>query len=248
MRKTFKITLVVTFLLLFVGRNFIFGQSALQDSIKCNNAVANAIASYAEAVGVQAGIYNGYDYQYERINSGHVFFETSEPVKGTIVYNHIKYYDVSILYDIVKDEVVIQGIFQPYFILLAGNKVSEFSLLGHSFTRISADSPSATGIQTGFYQCLYMGNTQAWVKNRKVIEEINDLGNVLKKTAVVKNKWFIFKQGIYYEVQGKSSILKVLSDKKKEIQQYAKQNRIRFKNDMDNDLTRIIAYYDKITY
>ncbi len=248
MLKINKIELVVTLVLLIACRNYIFGQSEVQDSIKCNNAVSNTIALYTETVGVQAGIYNGCDYQYERINSGHVFFETNDLVKGSIVYDHIEYRDVPMLYDIVRDELVIQGNYQPYFILLASNKISQFSLSGHTFTWISADSLAGTAIQAGFYQCLYNGKTQAWVKNRKVIDESIDNGNILKKTAVEKNKWFICKHGTFYEVQGKSPIFKVLSDKKKEIQQYTKQNKIRFKNNMDNALTRIVTYYDTIAY
>jgi len=248
MLKKNKIELFVTLLLLIACRNNIFGQSEVQDSIKCNNAFSNTIALYTETIGVQAGIYNGCDYQYERINSGHVFFETNDLVKGSIVYDHIEYRDVPMLYDIVRDELVIQGNYQPYFILLASYKVSQFSLSGHTFTRISADSLTGTAIQTGFYQCLYNGKTKAWVKNRKGIEESIDNGNILKKTAVEKNKWFISKQGTYYEVQGKSSVLKVLADKKKEIQQYTKQNKIKFKNNMDVALARIVAYYDTIAY
>jgi hypothetical protein len=247
MLKRNKIELVVTLILLVACRNYIFGQSEMQDSVKCRNAISNTIALYTETVGVQAGIYNGCDYQYERINSGHVFFETNNLVKGSIVYNHIEYRDVPMLYDIVRDELVIQGNYQPYFILLASNKISQFSLSGHTFTRISADSLTGTAIQTGFYECLYNGKTKAWVKNRKVIDESIDNGNILKKTAVEKNKWFISKQGTYYEVQGKSSILKVLSDKKKEIQQFSKKNKIRFKDDMNNALAFIMAYYDKIS-
>jgi hypothetical protein len=248
MLKKNKIKLVATIILLIACRNNILGQSEVQDSIKCNHAVYETVTLYTQTVGIQAGIYNGYDYQYEIINSGHVFFKTNELVKGTIVYDHIEYKDLPVLYDIVKDQVVIQGMFQPNFILLASHKVSQFSLSGHTFTRISADSLSGTAIQTGFYQCLFNGKTQAWVKNRKEIEEVNDIGNVLKKTAVEKNKWFISKQGTYYEVQGKSSVLKVLADKKKEIQQYTKQNKIKFKNNMDDALARIVAYYDTIAY
>jgi hypothetical protein len=151
------------------------------------------------------------------------------------------------LYDIVKDDVIIKGAFNPYFILLAGNKVSRFSVSGHNFIRIIADSLTRPVIKTGFFQSLYDGRIKAFAKNRKVIEEFVDIGNVLNRTALEKDKWYILKNGTYFEVDGKSSVLNVLKDKKKEVQQFIKQDKIRFKNNMDVALTQIVEYYDKIT-
>jgi hypothetical protein len=243
-----KIALLIIILLQAVVGNFAFSQGIALDSNKCKNAIDNTIAYYNQIAGIQAGIYTGTDYHYERINSGHVFFESENFVNGNIVYDHIEYQAVPMLYDIVKDDVVIQGTFQPYFILLASNKVSQFSLSGHTFKRIISDSLTGSVIRTGFYQILYDGKIKALSKKKKILEEFIDIGNAFNTTAMEKDKWYIYKEGTYYEVQGKSSILKVLNDKKKEILQFSKQDKIRFKNNMDDALTRIVAYYDKITF
>jgi hypothetical protein len=248
MIKFIKIKRVISLLLLAAACNYCMAQTLSPDSTECNKAAVETVALYTRTVGIQARVYNGYDYRYERIHSGHVFFETDEPVKGTLLYDRIEYNDVPILYDIVKDEVVVQSTYLPYFILLAGDKISAFSLPGHSFIRIMADSVSGTVMQTGFYQNLYTGKTKAWVKNTKIIEDVNENGNAFTKRAAEKDKWFVFKKGTYYEVQGKSSVLNVFGDKKKEIQHYCKLNKIRFKNNMDNALARIAAYYDKEAY
>jgi len=136
----------------------------------------------------------------------------------------------------------------PIFILLASNRVSQFSVSGHTFIRIFADSLHGSVIKTGFYESLYDGKTKAFAPKNKIIEDFIDIGTVLNKTALEKDKWYIFKEGAYFEVQGKSSILKVLNDKKMEIQQVNKHEKISFKNNMDDALTRIVTYYDKITY
>lgn len=206
------------------------------------------LSYYIRETGLQAGIYTGCDYQYERINSGHVFFGTDNLVNGNIVYDQIEYNAIPMLYDIVKDYVIINGTGQPYFILLESNKVSQFTISGHNFIRIFADSLPGSFIKTGFYQSLYDGKTKAFSKKKKIIEEFIDIGTVLNKTALEKDKWYIYKEGIYFEVQGKKSILKVLHDKKKEISQFSNQEKIRFKNNMDDALARIVAYYDTITF
>lgn len=246
--KKNKIVFLLFLLLNLVLSNCAFSQSEKQDSIKCMNAIDHTIAYYTREAGLQAGIYTGCDYQYERINSGHVFFETENLVKGSIIYDDIEYQDVPMLYDIVKDNVIINGAPMPYFILLAGNKISQFSVSGHTFIRILTDSLSGSVIKTGFYERLYDGEIKAFSKKIKVIEEFVDIGNVLNKTAMEKDRWYIFKAGAYHEVKGKSSVLKVLNDKKKEILQFSKLEKIQFKNNMDDALTRIVAYYDTITF
>jgi hypothetical protein len=243
-----KIAILLIILLWVVGENNVFGQSIVPDSIICKNAIDNTVALYTKNAGIQSGIYNGIDYSYQRINSGHVFFETDNLVNGDIMYNGIEYKSVPMLYDIVKDEVIIQGAFQPYFILLASDKVSQFVLSGHTFVMIYTDSLPGTELKTGFYQRLYNGKTKAFAKNKKIIEDFVDIGNAVNRTAFEKDKWYIFKDGIYFEVKGKSSILKVLKDKKKEIQQFSKREKINYKSNMEDALTRIVTYYDTITY
>jgi hypothetical protein len=226
------------------GGNFAFGQDVESDSTKCKKAIDNAISMYNNMTGIQSGIYTGYDYPYERLSSGHVFFESDNLVNGSIVYDHVEYQDVPMLYDIVKDNLVIQGTYQPYFILLESDKVSRFSVSGQNFIRILSDDIPGSVIKTGFYKILYDGEIKAFVKKNKIIDEFVDIGNVFKTTVVEKDKWYIYKEGKYFEIQGKSSVLNVLDDKKKEILQLCKQDKIRFKNNMDEALTRIVAYYD----
>jgi hypothetical protein len=163
------------------------------------------------------------------------------------VYNDILYKNVPMLYDLVRDLVVTQSFNTLHMTFLLSERVSQFSFLGQTFIRISADTVKGAPIQTGFYQRLYNGKIKAWAKNRKTIEELIDIDPVVKKIAVEKKEWYLFKNGNYYEIDGKKSTLLVLQDKKKEIQQFIRKHKIRFKNDMDNALIQVTTYYDEIT-
>ena len=67
-----------------------------------------------------------------------------------------------------------------------------------------------------------------------------------KKNFAVIN-YYIKKDGRYYSFQKKKNIFEILADHKKEIQQFAKNNKLSFKNDADNMLVKIAAYYDQLT-
>jgi hypothetical protein len=227
--------------------NFLLAQNTSPASSATDNAVHSTVQYYKAAAGAQAGIYNGCDYQYTRISIGHPFFDSLYLVNGNIVYDNVEYTNLQMLYDLVRDEVVIENFDKLHLTVLAGNRVSRFSLLGCSFVNLTADSLPGSVIKTGFYQALYSGRVGVYAKNKKVIEEFIDVNKELKTIAIEKKKWYIYKDGTYTEVQGKSSVLKVFHDRKKEIQQYCKQNTIRYKNNMDTALTRIAAYYDTLT-
>lgn len=246
--KKNKIGFLVIVLIHMVCQNYIFGQNRTQDSITCDKLLSNTVTLYEKAVDAQLGICNGWNYQYDLPDFGHSFFDSVFFVNGNIVYDNILYTDVPMLYDIVKDGLVTQCFYNSHFVFLASNRISQFSLLGHLFIRISEDSAAGSPIKTGFYECLYNGKNKAWVKYKKTMEEFVDHANTIKRRAVEKKRWYLYKGGTYFEVHGKRSILKVFKDKEKEILQFSRQNKIRFKNNMDNALALIVAYYDTINY
>lgn len=245
--KTIKIGYFILFLMPLVYPCSIFGQTRMQDSIASENVISNTVAIYNNSVGSQSGIYNGSDYQYERINEGIAFLDTAFLVKGSIVFNGVLYTDVPMLYDLVIDGVITQNYNKLHLTLLASDRISWFTLSGKTFIRISADSSKGTLLKTGFFQSLYSGKIQAWAKNRKIIEEFIADESAVGRMAVDKKEWYICKEGYYFKVSGKRAVLVVLHDKKNEIQQYMRKHKILFKNNMDNALVQIAAYYDEIT-
>jgi hypothetical protein len=243
----FIIEIFILFLFLILFQNYIFGQENKLDSIALENVISNTVVLYNQTDGSQSGIYNGCEYQYERINIGHAFFESDTFVNSRIVYDGLLYSNIPILYDITKDELVTRSFNNLHLIYLANNRINQFTLSGHTFIRISADSVKGAIIKTGFYQRLYNGKIKAWVRNIKTVEEFSDNSNKLNKMAIERNQWYIYINGTFFEVEGKHSILDILQDKKKEIRQFIHKNRIRFRKNMDNDLNQIVTYYDELT-
>jgi len=245
--KKNKTGFFILLLFLLICLNRVAGQGSTNDKDSREKVVANTVEFINHTVGAQSGIYSGFEYQYERINIGDAFYGTTRFAEGTVVFDDVLYPAIPMLYDIVKDELVLQTFDKLHLYTLESNRVSQFSFLGHDFIRIFEDSLNGAVIKTGFYQRLYDGKTKAWSRNSKTIKEFTDYEHTLKQESVEKKQWFIYKEGIYFEVDGGKSIIKVLSDKKKEILQFIKKNKIRFKNNMDKALVQIVAHYDEIT-
>jgi hypothetical protein len=54
------------------------------------------------------------------------------------------------------------------------------------------------------------------------------------------------KKDVYYKFKNERSLLKILNDKKKEIQQYLKKNRVRYKDDPERSMIMAIEYYNRL--
>jgi len=233
--------------MLMPGMNAIHAQVLTPKSLAGDIATSNTIAFYIQQVGAQSAIYNGCEYQFDRINVGHAFFNTARFTNGNIICEDILYPDIPILYDIVRDILVIQGLNQIQITSLASNRISQFTLSGYTFIRKSGNSSTGSVPEPGFYQRLYDGRIKAWAKNQKTIDEVTDFGYQLKRVAIEKSRYYIEKGGTYFEVDGKQSVLNVLQDKKKEINHFIAKKRIRFRKDFNNALVQTVAHYCEIT-
>src|SRR5688572_1249798 len=65
---------------------------------------------YYDVMGEQSPLYNGREYvEYSgTIQDGHPFYNTTEFAKGSITYEGMVFNDAMMLYDIVKDKMIIR--------------------------------------------------------------------------------------------------------------------------------------------
>jgi len=211
-----------------------------------NENALNAINVYYENLGQESPLYNGSEYiEYAyTLQEGHPFFQTTDFVNGNINLDGMIFHDVPMLYDIVKDQVIIQDFQRVYKINLPADKIQQFFLLGHLFVRVTRDS--ADLVRTGFYDQLYKGKIALFAKrDKKVIEKYSNVQ--IGKVIVSQDVYYIKKEGIYHTIKNRSSLLTVLKNKKKEVQQYLKTNNIKYKREPERAMIMAVKYYDQLT-
>jgi hypothetical protein len=228
-----------------------FGQTTQNDSAYLQTTLNQTITSFNKLIGQQSRLYNGHEYQlYGRSIKGNALFpldaDTWEP--GAVNYDGIIYKDVPMMYDIYKDVVVVllYNKFSQYSLL--NERVHDFTLSDHRFVRVEADSlkNNNSGITTGFYEQLYGGKIEVLAKRTKTIQNSTNLTANLETYFIEKNEYYLRKGNTYYSVGSQSSFLKVLKDKKNIIQQYIRENQIKFRKDPENAMAKIASYYDHL--
>ena len=127
MKKRFEFSFLILILLAFSTQ----AQQPADTGFR-KEAINNLTHLYYQALGDQAGLYNGpvYDPYIPPITEGNPYFLTESFSTGSVSYNGLNYEQVPLLYDIVRDEVVVR---HPtgFPIALIKEKIDSFSFSGH---------------------------------------------------------------------------------------------------------------------
>jgi hypothetical protein len=224
----------------------LIAQSVIADSLIYQQAISNTISTYQQMVSDQSRLFNGLQYAgypFAFLN-GHQFYDTAQFTPGTIVYDNTYYPLVQLQYDEISDVVIIQE--NQRRIQLSSERVSGFTLLNKNFRKLTTDSVSKLPAgKDGFYILLYDGAVSAFKKETKeILDELTSDQGVLHR-IIVKQSYLIKKGNEYVPVTSKRDLLAVFKDRKKEVREF--QNRLNFRKNKEDVITRVSAYYDQIT-
>jgi hypothetical protein len=225
-----------------------YGQIAASDSAFLARAQQNAMKIYVAAIGDQANLYNGVqylDYVTSADTEGHPYFKSDDFADGSVYYDSGLYSNIPMMYDLIKDKLVLDQPFSHFKMELISEKVKSFDLSGHHFERL-ARAKNDSSISTGFYDLLYNGNVKVYAKRHKERKE-TALSTGIKVEYLDKDQLFIYKDGQYFHVKSKPSVLAVFRDKKKILRKEinANKNRINFNTDRDGAIAMLAKLYDE---
>jgi hypothetical protein len=222
-----------------------FAQSSA-DTAFVSAAIQNTVARYHEAIGGQAKLYNGSRYpDHDGSLDEHPFFLSEDWVMGDVFYDGEFFQGVPLMYDIVSGQLVTEHLFSGHPIQLVWGKLEHFSLSGHDFEKIENQTVGNSLPKTGFYDILYRGNTQVIALHQKIRRERIQTQSI-EISFPEKTHYFIFKNGVFFQVQSKASVFKVLEDEKQALKRYLKSNHIIFSLNRESALTAMAELYDNL--
>lgn len=217
-------------------------QDNVPDSSYSKTAYNNAVNYYHKYTDKQARLYNGWLHLgYSNKIEGFAYYPENTWQKGTVVYDGITFNDVNMMYDVYKDELIIQH-FHRLMQTLHGEKVKEFTFGDLHFIRIQKDSLRNVTLNTGFYQELYKGKLHLLAKRQKLFEEI--VTDKLEQKFVLKNFYYLNRNNTWYAVKSYKDLAAVLKEKSKEIRQHLKKNKVKYRRNREKALIMAVQYFD----
>ncbi|MEO6328623.1 MAG: hypothetical protein ABIO55_06815 [Ginsengibacter sp.] len=232
----------------FLNSYNVSSQNFIADTSAKTSALKSALNLYNQFFSPPTGLYNGSEYTYNayypfKINEGDPFFQSQHFVAGAVFYNDVLYENTLLLYDIVKDELLIHDPTNIYVIRLNNQRIGGFTISGHTFIRLNMDTANTAVLNTGFYEVLYNGNVALYKKVSKLLFDRTSTTEINKYT-VESNKYFIKKGNNYFAVKNKKSLPLLMSNKKREVQQFIRNNKLNFRKAEEDYLVKTVAYYD----
>lgn len=223
-----------------------WGQSFSSET-KPSSAINNALDIYHDFLASESDIYNGkiYIQYYSPAYEGIPFLDTTKLLNGNIVYNKILYKDVPLMYDILKNKVVI--LTNGYMVELINDKINSFSLNGRRFEKLEADF-LGNGMEEGLYEIVHHSHNNLIIKNyKKNLREDLSSGKIVRSISD-KNTFYIKTDDVFYKVSKKKDVLNVYDKHRREIAHYIRKNNLRLnkKNINNYALAAIAEHYNQL--
>ena len=192
-------------------------------------------------------LYNGRVWRnlYHLIR-GDQFLFSNDFLPATVTMNGKLFKNISVKYDILNDEILTSA---AHNIVLQLNKemVDMFTLqFGNNTFQFEKLEPDTINMLTGYVNVLQKGNVTLYVKYRKeilllAVENRYDL-------FFQSHKIYLMKNGILHQISGKSDLLSLLSDRKPEVKNFIKKNKIRISKKIPESFVPVIEFYNNYNH
>ena len=205
-----------------------------------------ALSIYHAYLAPETGLYRGIEYaSYDvHLREGHPYFGERRRRPGTVVYDSVLYDHVQLLYDEVKDIVIVYDVPNIFKVNLFPELIGRFTIEDHRFVRLS-DSLNPTQPRNGFYEVLYQGRITLLKKEKKTVQEDLNSSTVAEYYIEGADTSYYLKKGnVYYPVHNTKTLLRAMKDRSREVKQFIRSNGLSLRRDRENTLLKVSAWYD----
>lgn len=218
----------------------------INDTTFIGTSIVHGIKLYEDYIRGQELFYNGSAYlEPMRSNEQHAFFLSEEFMVGSITFDGHHFNNLPLLYDITSDQLITETS-SASLLRLSREKLTHFNLAGNYFEKIDNRAVGNSLPIAGFYHVLYNGPTKVISLRQKTIQERIESG-VLQIYFEERSRYFVLRNGRYYAVNGKASLLKLFKDQKNQVRAFIRKNQIHLKSDRDKAFSSVSMHYDTLT-
>lgn len=187
---------------------------------------------YLEQIGDRSFLYTGDEYRPHRLGiKGSPFLGSLEMQKATLNYNGVTYPDIPVLYDLVRQKIVINRYKSNARMSLVNEKLESFQIDNRLFRSVGSN----------FLEVLFEGDQGVYARRQKVIMTPANPEEPLRFDE--RDIFYLGNAMSLSEVNDKKSVLNHFTDHKEALKTYVRKQRLRFKNDFAKDLVKLATYY-----
>jgi hypothetical protein len=226
-----KKPLYLIFFLIFSGVSFLHGQ--------------RPYPVVAQDILERQILYNGRVWRnlYSKIE-GNPFLFSEEFLPGSVTINGKTFENMMLRYDIYKDQILI---LTDKIIILQLNKemvdgfTVKYAEVTYNFRKLEEDDQSPV---SGYVNVVYDKAASLYVKYRKEIDTSGS--DNLYGIFYQLRRIYVRKDGAIHQISSRIEFLKLLADKKVQVRNYMKENKIKISKMNPWSFATILTYYDTL--
>jgi len=202
----------------------------------------NVIHTYVTKANMYSALFSGKTVTpYDRQFINHPYFESNTYISGTLDYNGVMYKDVLMRFDLFRNELTVISPERPYDIVLDQAKFNYAIVNGTTIVL----SVSGKESKQQFLVLLHNGMYPV-VRKYAVGTEQNREGRTAVYSFRMQRQYAIYINGVPRAVKNKNSVLKLFPDKRKELNEFAKQHKLNFKNQIEQSIVDLVTHYENL--
>jgi hypothetical protein len=195
--------------------------------------------TYYEAFNIHLPIYNGRIFtSYPTAITGYALFPETRWTSVSVQYDGIWYKTVG-RYDRYADELIIRNPDSTCTFVLNRSRVNCFLMEGKTFVKL--DTPNSK-LTNGYYELITNGPFAVYSKHVVTMNE-DISGPVVERSFVQQKFFYVRKNGLFHQIRTKANFNDVIKDKKREILQALREDKLTFKKDPETTLKSAALFY-----
>ena len=230
--------------IILLGFIVLGGSQLLAQDSEQNLSMEVLVDEYMQIVREKSVLYYGSEQEKYPRSTNHPYFESAEYVKACLSYNQVIYHEVSLRLDLNRDELVVLSPEGKNIVLFSEN-VDFAELYNRNVIFFSSDSMQGCP-SSGYYFVLHSGKCIVMEKqSRWMMVKLNSFHET-EYSFPLSVDYYLYKDGAYYKIKNKKTLLKVLNPYKEEINRFISANQLRFRRNAAELITRAVSEYEKL--
>lgn len=206
---------------------------------------AQKAVDYASFASGQAVIFHGKEQlKYSPSIKNHPYLKSDKYAAGNLSFEGILYEDVKMRLDLYKNELLLLSPDDRYNLVLPSDRVDFAQLHGYHIIYHDPEGKE-NSLPEGYYLRLHDGRCTVLEKSSCAFSK-KIKGLEVEESFDQSVKYYIQKEGAYYPVGSKGSVLRVFKESKKELARYIKQEKLDFRHAREKAIVAVAREYERL--
>lgn len=219
--------------------------SAQEPAVVENLSMDGKEGRYVNKAGNQAMIYDGeLEPLYLNRLEGHPYLDTRDYRKGTLAFDGIVYPGVEMRLNVYLEKLIVLSPDRRLHVIVPSDRIRFVHLSEYDLYYMEPAGEKGH-FPKGFYVRLHAGKYSLWKRSTKGLERRME-GLTMTDRFAEKTSYYICRDGVYYPVSGKRSLLNLFNEGGNELKRYIKDERLSFGEERERSLIRVVEYCESL--